>query len=267
MEKIENTKIIHYCWFGRGPLNDLAKKCIDSWKKYCPDYEIKQWNEDNFDIHCCKYAEEAYEAKKWAFVSDVARLYALIEQGGIYMDTDVEVIRPLDDLLKYDAVAGFESETHIGTGFISCNKSNPLLKEFLYEYDNLHFIKEDGSYDVTPNVNRLTELCVKYGFKPDNTFQTINGFTFLPKDYLCPKDWLTKEMNMTKNTFIIHHFDGSWLSDQEKYCSTLFNKMKDKKIPVKIAQPISSFISTTKFNGLGTSVKKVWKLVKKKVIN
>ena len=103
-------KVIHYCWFGGNPLPELAQKCIASWKKYCPDYEIKEWNESNFDLNCCDYVREAYEAKKWAFVSDVARLYAMVHEGGIYMDTDVEVIAPLDSLLQYHAVSGFETE-------------------------------------------------------------------------------------------------------------------------------------------------------------
>ena len=108
-------KKIHYCWFGRNPLPPLALKCIASWKEYCPDYEIKEWNEDNFDLNCNAYVREAYEARKWAFITDYVRLYALVNEGGIYMDTDVEVLKPLDDLLCYDAVSGFESQTQIPT--------------------------------------------------------------------------------------------------------------------------------------------------------
>ena len=132
-------KIIHYCWFGGNPLPELAKKCIASWKLYCPDYEIKEWNESNFDLNYCDYVREAYDSKNWAFVSDVARLYALVTEGGIYMDTDVEVIKPLDNLLKYHAVSGFETETTIPTGLIAGEKENPMLKELLYEYKNIHF--------------------------------------------------------------------------------------------------------------------------------
>lgn len=113
-------KKIHYCWFGGNPLPPLAVKCIESWKKYCPDYEIKEWNESNFDLNCNEYVREAYEAKKWAFITDVVRLYAMVTEGGIYMDTDVEVLRPLDDLLVYEAVSGFETKTRIPTGLMAC---------------------------------------------------------------------------------------------------------------------------------------------------
>ena len=106
-------KKIHYCWFGGNPLPPLAVKCIESWKKYLPDYEIKEWNESNFDLNYNDYVREAYEAKKWAFITDVVRLYAMVTEGGIYMDTDVEVLKPLDELLQYDAVSGFESSSRI----------------------------------------------------------------------------------------------------------------------------------------------------------
>ena len=167
-------KIIHYCWFGRNPLPELAQKCIASWKKYCPDYQIIEWNEDNFDINCNAYVKEAYEAKKWAFVSDVARLYALVEMGGIYMDTDVEVLKPLDSLLKYEAVSGFESETAIPTGLMAACKGQKLFVELLHEYDTIHFKRSDGSLDLTTNVTRITNTCLKYGFKANNSLQTVN---------------------------------------------------------------------------------------------
>lgn len=145
-------KIIHYCWFGGNPLPELAKKCIASWKLYCPDYEIKEWNESNFDLDCCDYVREAYQSKKWAFVSDVARLHALVTEGGIYMDTDVEVIKPLDNLLKYNAVSGFETEKTIQTGLIASEKENSMLQEMLASYEDDHFILSDGTMDKTPNI-------------------------------------------------------------------------------------------------------------------
>ena len=118
-------KKIHYCWFGGNPLPPLAVKCIESWKKYLPDYEIKEWNESNFDLNYNDYVREAYEAKKWAFITDVVRLYAMVTEGGIYMDTDVEVLKPLDELLQYDAVSGFESSSRIPTGF---GRGSPSLR-------------------------------------------------------------------------------------------------------------------------------------------
>lgn len=209
-------KIIHYCWFGGNKKPKLAKKCIRSWKKYCPDYKIIEWNEDNFDMNYNSYVKEAYEAKKWAFVSDVVRLYAIVNYGGIYMDTDVEVLKPLDDLLEYEAVSGFEDQEHIPTGLMACEIGQDLFKEFLDEYKGLHFIKQDGSLDFTTNVTRITNTCKKYGFQPNNTLQNVNGLTLLPNDYLCPKSYDTGEINLTENSYTIHHFNGSWKPKEAK---------------------------------------------------
>lgn len=256
-------QIIHYCWFGGNPLPELAQKCIDSWKRYCPDYEIIEWNETNFDVNCCDYVREAYEAKKWAFVSDVARLYALVNHGGIYMDTDVEVLRPLDDLLKYEAVSGFEAKDRIPTGLMACREGQPLFAELLHDYDNAHFIKDDGTYDTTTNVTRITNTCLKYGLRLDNTLQTVNGFTLLPYDYLCPKDFETKILTITENTYVIHHFDGSWMSDVDK-CANTLNAKYCKVMPKKIAARLSKFIAISKFQGFGAAVKKTMGWMKKK---
>ena len=257
-------KIIHYCWFGGNPLPELAKKCIQSWKKHCPDYKIMVWNEDTFDVHCCKYVEEAYQEKKWAFVSDVARLYALVNYGGIYMDTDVEVLKPLDNLLKYEAVSGFESDTNITTGLMATCKDHRMFIEFLHEYDDLDFRKKDGSLDLTTNVVRITNACLKYGFVPNNSKQTVNGFTLLPKDYLCPKDSMTKELKITNNTLVIHHFDGSWMSEEKKYQRVIANKIC-KVLPYKIADYLGMVISTIKYRGIIETIKEIIRRVKKRV--
>lgn len=209
-------KKIHYCWFGRGQKPELANRCIDSWKKYCPDYEIKEWNEDNFDLNLYPYVREAYDKRKFAFVTDVVRLYALITEGGIYMDTDVEVLKSLDILLEYDAVSGFEAETRIPTGLMASRKSHPLFLEFLDDYNGLHFIRDDGSLDLTTNVTRITNICLSHGFVPNGKLQTIAGFTLLPQDYLCPKNYETKELKLTTNSLCIHHFDGSWIPKSRK---------------------------------------------------
>lgn len=205
-------KKIHYCWFGRGEMPKLAKRCIESWKKYCPEYEIKEWNEDNFDLDMYPYVREAYDNRKFAFVTDVVRLYALLKEGGIYMDTDVELLKSLDSLCEYEAVSGFEAEARIPTGLMACRDSHPLFQELLDDYEGLHFVREDGSLDMTTNVTRITNVCLRHGFVPNGRLQTVAGFTLLPQDYLCPKDYETKEINLTKNTLCIHHFDGSWQS-------------------------------------------------------
>lgn len=214
-------KKIHYCWFGGNPLSELAQKCIESWKKYCPDYEIIEWNESTFDINCCDYVREAYEARKWAFVSDVACLYALVNYGGIYMDTDVEVLCPLDTLLEYDAVSGFETKNRLQTGLMACLKGHPFFVELLHDYDNVCFVMKDGTYDTTTNVTRITNTCLKYGLRLDNTMQTVSGLTLLPYDYLCPKNVETKIVTITDNTLVIHHFDGSWLPEVKRLTTKL----------------------------------------------
>lgn len=231
-------KIIHYCWFGGNPLPELAQHCINSWQKFCPDYVIMRWDESNFDFEKYPYAKEAFQAKKWAFITDVVRLHALVMYGGIYMDTDVEVIKPLDILLNYRAFSGFESDTNIPTGTMAAEKEHPLFMEFLNDYQNSHFIKPDGKYDLTTNVTRITQKCLSYGLVQNNTLQTIEGFTLLPKDYLCAKDPGTKIMTITKNTYTIHHFDGSWHTPKERY---VFHKtsLYQKRISTKLAHKIA----------------------------
>lgn len=231
-------KIIHYCWFGGKPLPPLAQNCIASWKKYCPDYEIIRWDETNFDFEKYPYAKEAFEAKKWAFITDIVRLYALVEYGGVYMDTDVEVIKPLDQLLSYHAFSGFESDVSIPTGTMAAEKGHPLFKELLNDYQDQHFLQPDGTYDLTTNVARITNTCLKYGLIRNNTLQTVNGLTLLPKDYLCAKDPGTKKLTVTENTYTIHHFDGSWHTPKERY---VFHKTSIYRqlLPVKTSHRIA----------------------------
>ena len=209
-------KVIHYCWFGGNPLPDDVKQYIESWRKYCPDYEIKEWNEQNFNLDMYPYAREAYDNRKFAFVADIVRLYACYNEGGIYLDTDVEVIKNLDCFLEHEAFSGFESTTYIQTALMACRKGFPLFKELLDEYNSLHFIKSDGSLDLTTNVVRITNTCSKYGFIPNGEYQIIKGFTLYPSDFFCPKDWKTGKINCTKNAYIIHHFAGSWLTEEQK---------------------------------------------------
>ncbi len=209
-------KIIHYCWFGRGQKPELAVKCIESWKRYLPEYEIREWNEDNFDLNMYPYTREAYDNRKFAFVTDVVRLYALFNEGGIYMDTDVEVLKPLDSLLSYKGVSGFESSTQIPTGLMASQSGLPLMKEFLDDYNGLHFVKPNGAFDTTTNVERITNICLKHGFIPNGKLQTVKDLTILPSDYLCPKDYITGKIRLTDKTLCIHHFAGSWHSWWEK---------------------------------------------------
>lgn len=211
-------KIIHYCWFGKNPLSDLAKKCIDSWKKYCPDYEIIEWNEENFDINSNVYVKEAYDSKKWAFVTDYVRLYALDKCGGIYMDTDVELLKGIDVFLENEAFSGFETSELMPTAIMGSVEGGEWIKYLLSYYDDKHFIKPDGTLDVTTNVTTITNMTVeKYGVKLDNAYQEVeNVLTLYPKDYFCPKDYRTGLINLTDNTICIHHFNASWHSEEER---------------------------------------------------
>lgn len=204
-------KKIHYCWFGRGEKPKLAKKCIDSWKKYCPDYEIIEWNEDNFDINCCPYVKEAYESRRFAFVTDYVRLYVMFTQGGIYMDTDVEVTRNLDEFLVHKGFSGFESETQIPTGIMAGEKGFPLFEKLLSYYDGRHFLDKNGNQDTTTNVITITAMLSERGFIPNGKYQVVDGFALYPRDYFCPLDDSTGVMYDSKNTATIHWFNKSWV--------------------------------------------------------
>ena len=203
-------KKIHYIWFGGAPLPEKALKCMDSWKKYCPDYEIIQWDESNFDINENRYCREACEAGKWAFASDYARLYILVHEGGIYMDTDVEVVKPLDRFLDEKAFSGFELPDRIPTGLMASEAHLPIFEKLLHDYDDRHFIRDDGSMDMSTNVEAITNACLQEGLILNGEKQTVGGFTLYPSEYFCPKDWYTLEINATENTYAIHHFTGSW---------------------------------------------------------
>ena len=224
-------KTIHYCWFGGNPKPKLAERCIKSWKRYCKGYEIIEWNEDNFDISAAPlYVRQAYEAKKWAFVSDYVRLWAMVKFGGIYMDTDVEVIKPLDKFLSHEALSGFESPTQIPTGLMACREGFPLFAEMLAEYDNIPFVKEDGSLDITTNVTRITNRLLGRGFVPNGEYQVVEGFALYPKDWFCPLDWWDEmRLEKTKNTHTIHWFSASWFSEEHRRESELRTKELRKK--------------------------------------
>lgn len=216
-------KVIHYCWFGKGKMPPLAEKCIASWKKYCPDYLIVCHNEDNFDVSQNRYAKEAYDAKKWAFVSDYVRLKVLYENGGIYLDTDVEIVKPIDDLIKESGYMGFDDNGVISTGLgFACEKGNELVKILLADYDDIPFVRPDGSYDITPCPDRNTETMVKLGLDLGIKNQMFMGIHILPEDYLCPMKYYTGKKIITKNTYSIHHFCASWTSAAAK--RTLFVK-------------------------------------------
>lgn len=205
-------KIIHYCWFGGNPLPDLAQKCIASWKKYCPDYEIKEWNELNFDVNCCAFVKEAYAARKWAFVSDYARLKIIYDHGGIYLDTDVELIKGFNPFLDNKCFLGEETLGGINTGLgFGAEKANLIVGEMLDMYERKHFKLEDGSYDMTPCPEINTEPLRKYGyvFSGKKIWKDENVVIY-PPEYFCPINYVTGEKNITNNTYSIHLYNASW---------------------------------------------------------
>ncbi len=218
-------KTIHYCWFGHNTKPKLAEKCIKSWKKNCQGYDIIEWNEDNFSIDSAPlYVRQAYSAQKWAFVTDYIRLWVLTEYGGIYMDTDVEVLKPLDPFLAHKAFSGFEDDIHIPTGIMACEKGFPLFREFLSFYDNAEFIFPDGSINYQTNVTTITQKCIEKGLKQNNAFQVIEDFTLYPKDVFCPINYRTGVLERSKRTVTIHWFAASWHSKEQQQ-----NELERKK--------------------------------------
>ena len=211
-------KTIHYCWFGGNPLTAEAKACIDSWQRYCPDYEILEWNESNFDVTQNVYCLEAYEAKKWAFVSDYARLWAVYEYGGIYMDTDVEVVRPLDSLLGHRVFMGFENDHSVSIGTFGAEKRNSAIGAFLSAYDARHFRQLDGSFDMTTNLRLVTDFLVRrYGLKLNGKKQDLEtGITVYPMEAFIAKDYRTGWILQDDSTYVIHHYASSWVDEDEK---------------------------------------------------
>lgn len=208
-------KSIHYCWFGGKPKPKLAERCIKSWKKYCPDYKIVEWNEENFDLSSAPdYVQQAKAAGRWAFITDYVRLRALTEYGGIYMDTDVELIKPLDPYLKHQAFAGFEHPERIQTGLLACEKDFPLFCEFMEYYDRASFLKPDGTPDTTTNVQILSNLCLEKGLICNDRLQTVEGLTIYPKEVFCPVDFDTRVLKKTRKTVAIHWFSGSWQTEE-----------------------------------------------------
>lgn len=212
-------KIIHYCWFGRKPKPALAEKCMKSWRKYCPDYQIIEWNEENYDISACPlYVRQAYEAKKWAFVTDYVRLDVVYRHGGIYLDTDVELRKSLDMLLEYPCYFGFEDGIHVNTGIgFGAEKGLHLLKELMDDYAEIPFIREDGSFDTLPCPVRNTQILLRHGLVQDDSKQILDdGALVLPLRYLCPISYRDGKKRIVRDTISIHWFQASWQTEQQQ---------------------------------------------------
>lgn len=204
-------KIIHYCWFGRGPKPADALRYIEGWKRLHPDFRVVEWNEDNFDINCCEYVRQAYEKRKFAFVSDYARGLALLKEGGVYLDTDVELVGRLDPFLQHEAFFGFEEANLIATSTIGCRPGHPIIQAYLDQYGARQFVRPDGSLDLTTNVTVMNRLLVGQGLRPDGTQQQIGGgIVCYPKQYFSPLDYIHFIDHRDVRTVAIHHYQHSW---------------------------------------------------------
>ena len=208
-------KTIHYCWFGRGELTPLAKKCIASWRQFFPDYEIKEWNEDNFDVNCIPYTADAYKAGKYAFVSDYARFWVLYHFGGVYFDTDVEVIKPIDDVLEKGPFMGFEMlgvrpAVNPGLG-LAAEPEMSLYKTVLGRFVQISFQTENGSLNPYTMIPMVTDLLKERGLVCNGAIEQVAGITIYPPDWFNPFDDATGRLRNTENTRTIHWYAKSWL--------------------------------------------------------
>ena len=206
-------KIIHYCWFGGNEKPEIVKKCIESWKKYMPDYEIKEWNESNYDCLKNRYIKEAYNSKKWAFVSDYARFDILYLYGGIYFDTDVELLKSIPhEILANKAFTCTEPTGKVNPGLIfACEKNNFIAKKMIDTYNQDSFL-DDKKNPICKTVNAyITEILYRYGYEEKNKLQKVNDLVIYPSEYFCGFDLDIMEKDITQNTISVHHYSGTWI--------------------------------------------------------
>ncbi len=206
-------KVIHYCWFGRNPLPKSAQKCITSWRKVLPDYEIIEWNEDNFDVNSIPFTQQAYERKKYAFVSDYARFEILYKHGGLYFDTDVEVIKPFDDIVAKGAFMGME-KLNVAPGLgLGAEAGDSFYKDIIDYYAITNYVDSDGNPIPGTVVSHITNLLLANGYQKNGEFQTIRGINIYPNDYFNPLDDATGRLEITDNTRSIHWYSKTWVDN------------------------------------------------------
>lgn len=251
-------KVIHYCWFGGSPLGEREQSCIESWKRALPGYEIKRWDEKNFDIESCDYCREAYERKMWAFVSDYARFKILCEYGGVYLDTDVEVIKSIDGLVESGPFMGFQDDYSDcgspdagegGSGTVApglgmaAYAHMPIFEEIIEYYNSVHFILENGDCDMTNVVDITTEMMLNHGMRAVEGIQNVAGVTIYPSDYFNPKDSWTGEIKLNSNSYMIHHFNMSWLRPSQRTERRMVAWLVRHGWKKKIAKPMSKALA------------------------
>ena len=206
-------RIIHYCWLSNEPFPELVLQCVNSWKKNLPNYQFILWDTNRFDINNNLWVKQAFESKKYAFAADYIRIYSLYHYGGIYLDTDVEVLKNFEPFHQHAAFTGFESKTDIEAAVMGAEKGNPWLKDILNYYNDKAFIKEDGSYDtkILPVIISIISQ-EKYGFVPNGKYQELKSDIHIyPEDFFSPKNIRTHQINITKNSVTIHHFNAGWV--------------------------------------------------------
>lgn len=233
-------KIINYCWFGKNPLPRSVKRCIESWAKYCPDYKIVEWNELNFDIHCHPFVESAYKSQAWAFVSDYARLKIIYENGGIYMDTDIELLKNIDFLLENKMYIGIQQQKKLcntGLGF-GAEAHHPIVKQMLEKYDNLIYSNDIAESIACPYLN--SEVIQKQGYVESDEVQTINDVTVYPPRYMDPLSPGDAKNLLCNDTFSISHYAASWTSGSNRFKRKLFNFIGLERI-AKIKKVIKKY--------------------------
>lgn len=204
-------RIIHYCWFGRGPKPAEALRFIAGWRRLHPDFSIIEWNEDNFDVTCSPYVRQAYERRRFAFVSDYARGEALLRMGGVYIDTDVELVARLDSLLAHEGFLGFEHGNSVATSTMGFRPGHPLMAAYMRQYAGRQFVRPDGGEDTTTNVAVLTRLAQAAGLRLDGARQEMaDGVVCLPMQVLSPLDYVNLVDHRDESTVAIHHYQHSW---------------------------------------------------------
>lgn len=220
-------KIIHYCWFGGKPMSRLGEKCLASWKKYCPDYEIVRWDESSYDVSKNVYMKQAYDAGKWGFVPDYARLDIIYRCGGIYLDTDVELVRPLDDLLGFRCFVGIEENDKVALGLgFGAEKGNGLLSDMMKEYEDRSFLRPDGTPDLTPSPVIQSAFFSKNGFTGcADTPVEFRGCTVFPKRFFNPTDMNSGRIDVTPDTFSIHHYAASWETPVNRFRGKVYQTL------------------------------------------
>lgn len=251
-------RIIHYCAFAGYKVDEGI---INSWKKCCPDYEFMCWSEENFDVNSFDYTREAYESRKWAFVTDVARLHALYTYGGIYLDTDVELRGNFDKFLSHEAFFGYELDSAICTAVIGAAKGSTHIKVLLDEYKTLKFLRTDGSMDLTPNVEKVSNYLRGAGFELSCGYEEKDGVAIYPQSFFSPKDYATGKINATSDTVAIHHFGASWKTPEDDYRDRLFFRYR-KNLPESLAWNLASYRSVMRHRGIVQGHKDMFRLLR-----